>query len=182
MPEARTSPTRSVNSSTWRIALFIFIVASIVWLGAVNVRALLGSDILKPGTADFEEFIDPQAEREVYRLISVVSLAIIVGYSIAVVSSIGFLATSPFRFKEHGWLMMSALLFYIFVPVEIYTMHLDWKMIYLEFYTTADIQAFRTLFRARILALQGVPFIALLCYYTIVGLAVFQPFKKLQTR
>lgn len=163
------------------MALLVFVVASVVWLGAVNVRALIGSDILKAGTVEFEEYINPQAEREVYRLLSIASLVVIVAYSITAASSIAFLATSPLKFKEHGWLMMSAIMFYTFIPVELYTMHLDWKMIYLEFYTTADNQLFRELFAARVQALQGVPLIALLCYYTIIALAVFQPFKRLQT-
>ena len=29
-------------------------------------------------------------------------------------------------------------------------------------------------------ALKGAPVVALLCYYTIVGLVVFQPFRKKQ--
>lgn len=180
MPARQNPPPQSVASSVWRMSLFVCIVASIVWLGGVNIRALIGNDILKAGTVEFEEYIDPHAEREVYRLISIVSIAVVIGYSVAVVSSIVFLTTSPFKFKEHGWLMMSAILFYMFVPVEVYTMHLDWKMIYLEFYSTADNQFFRELFVARVKALQGVPFIALLCYYTIIALAVFQPLKKLQ--
>lgn len=181
MPASQNSSTQPVASSVWRIMLFVFIVASIVWLGAVNVRALIGNDILKAGTVQFEDYSDPKAEREVYRLISIASIAVIIGYSVAVVSSIVFLATSPLKFKEHGWLMMSAIFFYMFVPVEVYTIHRDWKMIYLEFYSTADNQFFRELFVARIKALQGVPFIALLCYYTIIALAVFQPLKKLPT-
>jgi amino acid transporter len=182
MPARVHSPARRFSSgndsAAWRIALLVFVVASIVWLGAVNVRGLIGNDILKTGTVEFEEYIEPQAEREVYRLLSVSSVAVIIGYSLALISSLVFLKTSPFKFKEHGWLMMSAILFYSFVPVEVYTLILDWKMIYLEFYTTADNESFRELFVARVKALQGVPFIALLSYYTIIVLAVFQPFRK----
>ncbi len=169
----------SHDSSLWRVSLFTCIVASIMWLGAVNVRALIGNDILKPGQLAFQDYIDPQAEREVYRLISITSIAVIAGYAATLVSAIVFLLSSPFKLKQHGWLMMSAILFFIFVPVELYTHYLDWKMIYLEFYTSADIGQFREVFLARVMALQGVPFIALLCYYTIITLAVFQPLKKL---
>lgn len=177
-------PVRQQSAGTsgtwkWRCSLFVLIVAAIVWLGAVTARALIGNDILKPGTVEFIDFIDPRAEREVYRLISITSVAVMIGYAATVVSSMVFLATSPFRLKEHGWLLMSAILFYLFVPVEAYTLHLDWQMIYLEFYTTADLDAFRSLFIARVKALQGVPLIAMLCYYTIIGLAVFQPMKRL---
>ncbi len=178
MPTSQSHPSLG-DSSLWRLSLFICIVASIVWLGAVNIRALIANDLLKTGTAEFEDYIDPHVEREVYRLVCIASVAAIAGYGITLATGTLFLFLSPFRLKDHGWLMMSAILFFMFVPVEFYTLHLDWKMIYLEFYTSAANEQFREIFIARIMALQGVPLIALMCYYTIIALAVFQPFKKL---
>ncbi len=158
--------------------MFVLVVSAVFWLGGTNARAFIGNDMLKPGTVEFEEYLSPEAEREVFRLISVCSVVIIVSYLAVLASSIVFLATCPFRLKEHGWLLMSALLFFLFVPVEVYTMVLDGKMIYLEFFTTADNTVFRELFVARVKALAGVPVIAVLCYYTVIGLAVFQPLRK----
>jgi hypothetical protein len=51
-------------------------------------------------------------------------------------------------------------------------------MIYLEFFTTTSNETFRELFIARVTALAGTPMIALLCYYTIIALAVFQPLRR----
>ncbi len=59
-------------------------------------------------------------------------------------------------------------------------MYLDGKMIYQEFFTTADNEVFRGLFVQRMGALKGAPVVALLCYYTIVGLLIFQPFRRKQ--
>jgi hypothetical protein len=172
------SSASGANSSSWRIALFIFIVSGTLWLGGAHIRAMIGNDLLKFGTLEFEEYIAPDAEREIFRLLSVASISVVASYLVAVASSIVFLVTCPFKLKEHGWLMMSAILFYLFVPVEAFTMYLDGKMIYQEFFTTADNQAFRELFVARVGALAGTPFIGTLCYYTIIALAVFQPMKK----
>lgn len=168
----------AARSSSWRVALFVFVVSGIFWLGGANIRAIIGNDMLKIGTLEFEEYLPPEAEREIYRLLSFTSLFLIISYCTAVISSVVFLVSSPYRLKDHGWLMMSAILFYLFVPVEAFTMYLDGKMIYQEFFTTADNQVFRELFIARVAALAGAPLIASLCYYTIIGLAIFQPFKK----
>jgi hypothetical protein len=172
------SPATQANSTTWRIALFVFVISSTLWLGSAYIRAMIGNVLLKFGTMTFEENIPPDAEREIFRLLSLASISVIACYVIAVVGSIVFLVACPFKLKEHGWLMISALLFYLFVPVEAFTMYLDVRMIYSEFFTTADNQIFRELFIARIGALAGTPFIATLCYYTIIALAVFQPLKK----
>ena len=165
-------------SPIWRIALFVIVVGSILWLGGVNIRAITGNDLLKAGTLEFEEYIAPEAESEIYRMISYGSLVTMAGYLSVLVGSVVFLVSSPFHVKEHGWLLMSAILFYAFVPVELYTMYLDARMVYETFFTTASNEVFRELFVARVGALAGVPLIALLCYYTIIGLVIFQPFKK----
>ncbi len=160
----------------WRVALFLMILAGILWLGAVNMRAIIGNDMLRTGSLEFDELLPPDAEREIFRLLSIASIVVILAYAATLVSSIIFLAASPYRLKEHGWLMMCAILFYIFVPVEVYTLVLDARMVYNEFFTTADNALFRELFIARVGALAGAPLIALLCYYTAIGLAVFRPF------
>lgn len=166
----------------WRIALFVLTFSSVFWLGGVAIRGILANDLLQTGTLQFEEYLAPEAEREVFRLISFSSLVIIPSYMLTLGGAIVFLATSPFKLREHGWLTMSAILFFLFVPVEIFTMYIDGKMIYQEFFTTADNQMFRTLLIERLGALAGIPLIALLCYYTIIGLAVFQPFKATAPR
>jgi hypothetical protein len=125
---------------------------------------------------EFDELLPPDAEREIFRLLSIVSIAVILGYAITLVSSIVFLSSSPYRLKEHGWLMMSAILFYCFVPVELYTLVLDARMVYSEFFTVTDNAYFRELFLARVGALAGAPLVALLCYYATIALAIFRPF------
>ncbi|MFN0157557.1 MAG: hypothetical protein ACKVRP_05725 [Bacteroidota bacterium] len=169
-----------ITIPTWRIALFALTLGCILWLGGVHFRAIMGNDLLKTGTLEFEEYLAPEAEREVFRLMSLASLVIITGYGIVLASSIVFLISTPLKMKEHGWLTMSAVLYYLFVPVEVFTMYIDGRMIYHEFFTTADNGVFRELFIARMGALAGTPFIALLSYYTIIAIIVFQPLKKPQ--
>jgi hypothetical protein len=161
---------------TARVALLLTVIGAIFWLGGLNIRAVIGNDMLKPGTLAFEEYLAPEAEREIYRLLSFASVVIMISYAMVLVSGTVFLTTSGLRLKEHGWLMVSAILFYAFVPVELFTMVLDVRMVYLEFFTTAGNDVFRELFVARVAALAGAPLIALLCYYTIIVLAVFRPF------
>jgi hypothetical protein len=55
---------------------------------------------------------------------------------------------------------------------------LDWNFIRVEYSGLADIPQLRELFIRRIAALRGVPVIALLTYYTIVILTIWQPLRK----
>lgn len=162
----------------WRIALLVLVVAGITWLGGSHVRAIIANQLLRPGTIEFAEELAPEAQREVFRLLSFASFTVLGSYCVVLASSMVFLATTPLRLREHGWLMMSAILFYLFVPLELYLLYLDGRMMYYEFMTTAGNATFRELFRARVGAMAGAPFVATLCYYTIVALAVLQPFRR----
>ena len=168
-----------MESRAAKTSLFLMIVGAAVWLGGVNVRAIIGVDLLDFGTTEFRPNIPPLVEREVFRLIALSSIVVTIAYVATLVSSIVFLKTMSLTFKQNGWLMMSAILFYLFVPVEVYTMILDGKMVYLDLILSSnDLVEFRKLLIHRLAALSGVPIIALFCYYTIVGLVVFQPLKK----
>jgi len=165
----------------WRVALTLLLFSAIFWLGAATTRTLVGNHLLRAGTLELDQYLAPEAQREIFRLLSVTSIVVIIGYAGTVVSSLMFLWWSPFHLREHGWLMVGAILFYVFVPVEVYTMALDARMIYEEFFTTADNVVFQQLFLKRLTALNGAPIIATLCYMTIVVLAVFQPLRRRPT-
>jgi hypothetical protein len=161
-----------------KAALFILIVAAITWLGGVTVRLVMSGCLLVPGTLEFKPDLIPIAEREAFRMINYTSILTLLGYVIALLSGLVFLFSTRLKFRENGWLMMAVLLFCVFIPVEIYTSYLDGKMISMELWGSPEPSLFRELFIKRVAALKGVPFIALLCYYTIVGLAVWKPLRK----
>jgi hypothetical protein len=166
------------SSAVWRAALLAIAIGAVLWLGSVHARALIANDLLVPGTLEMDATITPAVERHIYHQLAVQALAMIPGYVLVLVGSIVFLARSPYRPKEHGWLMMSAILLFLFVPVEAFTMVLDIRMVLLEFFGNGEVGQFREIFLARMQALAGAPLIAQLCYYTIIVLAAVQPFRK----
>ena len=94
------------------------------------------------------------------------------------ISAIWFIATTKLKMKENGWLLMSAILFFMFVPVEIYTNYLDVRFMILYHQGPPNHDELLKLFGERIGAFRGVPVIAMLCYYTIIPIAVFRPLRK----
>ncbi len=175
---AAPAAQRASGSALWRLALIVIIIGAIFWLGSFIVRAFIANDLLIPGTMQFNELTPPAAERHLYRVLAESAILMVGGYLLVLLGSVVYLRTSPLRLRENGWLLMSALLLYLFVPVEVYAMSLDVRMMYLEFFTGADLPAFRELFLARVGVLAGAPFVAALCYFTIIALAVFQPFRR----
>lgn len=161
-----------------KISLFFIIISGILWIGGLHCRAIVSFDLLQIGTLDFKPNIHPLVERAVFRNIAHLSGVINIAYIILWFVGIIYLRTTHLTFKENGWLLMAAILFYLFTPVEIYAMVLDVKLMYLELTGSNDLVEFRKLFIHRLGALSGVPYIALLSYYTAIFVIVFQPLKQ----
>jgi hypothetical protein len=166
------------QSRSNKIALALLLVAAVFWLGAINIRALIGNELLSYDQFDFRTSIPPDRENTIFQLMSNSSLVIIISYFIVLVSAIWFLKTTELKFKENGWLLMSAILFFMFAPVEIYTYYIDVKFMLLFQTNPPNHDELLRLFGKRLGALSGVPVIALLCYYTIIILAVFKPLTR----
>jgi hypothetical protein len=76
---------------------------------------------------------------------------------------------------------MCYMLFFIFVPVEIYTYIIDIRFMVLFQTNPPNHDELLRLFGQRLGALSGVPVIALLAYYTIIPIAIFRPLSKPKT-
>ena len=163
---------------TAKISLLVVVIGGIIWLGGINVRAMIGFDLLQVGTLDFKTYIHPQVERMVYGFLAQSSMLLSITYGLTWISGIVFLKTTRLNPKQQGWLMMSAILFYMFTPVEIYSMVLDGRMMYLDYLGSNDLVEYRKLFIHRLAALAGVPMIALLGYYTAIVVIIFKPLRR----
>jgi hypothetical protein len=166
------------------IALTVMVLGAVVWLGGTDIRAIIAFDLFETGTLTYKTWLPPDAERQTFHLVAQSALYTIVGYLVVLVSGTIFLFKTRLTFKRNGWLMMSAILFYMFVPVELYQHWFDVRMVLHERSIEGVINWFavrteaQSLLKARLSALQGVPIMALLCYYTIIVLAVWKPLRK----
>jgi hypothetical protein len=168
----------TTQSKSNKVALTLLIISAIFWLGAINIRAVIGNELLNYDQFNFRTSIPPDRENTLFQLIVNSSIVIISSYFVVLVSAVWFLKTTNLKFRENGWLIMSCILFFGFVPVEIYTYYLDIKFALLYFSNPPNHDELLRIFGKRLGALSGVPVIALLCYYTIIGLAVFKPLSS----
>jgi NADH:ubiquinone oxidoreductase subunit 3 (subunit A) len=166
------------QSRTNKIALALLIIAGIFWLGAINVRALIGNELLDYDQFDFKTSIPPDRENTLFQLLSNASLVIVISYFVVFVCAILFMKTTHLKIKENGWLLMSAILFFMFAPVEMYTYYIDIKFMLLFQTHPPNHDELLRLFGKRLGALSGVPVIALLSYYSIVVISVFKPLRR----
>ncbi len=167
-----------MEKTSAKIFQLVVVLSFLSWLGIYTYRTLLCDHLLQFGAAEFKTELAPEFERSIYTTIAKYSILLFAVYPITIFSAVGYLKTTRRTMKEHGWLMMSAILFFMFIPLEIYCALLDWKIIGLNYWGNWELIEFRKAFLARITALSGLPFLAMLCYYTIIPIVIFQPLKK----
>ena len=164
-------------------ALFLIATGGVIWLGGTNIRAIMAFDLFETGTLNYKSWLPPDAERQTFHLVSQTALYTIIGYLATLTGFTMFLIKTDLKLRENGWLMMSAILFYMFVPVEIYQIVYDVQLVLQERAIEGVINWFgvrseaQTLLKGRLSALSGVPAIALLSYYTILVLVAWRPMR-----
>ena len=185
-----SAPVTREFSKALRGWLMLLAIATVFWLGGFAMRTVIGNEFFVPATLEYEPGISLDQERTLFQLIFNSSIVVMVSYTLVLASAIAVLRLLPLRFKDHGWLLMASLLFFLFVPVEMFTGYLDLKFMSL-WMSTKDIlnlqglQAYEehsTLMREtlshRIGALGGLPVIATLSYFTAICVIVWQPLKR----
>ena len=166
-----------VISKTTRFWLSLLVISAIFWLGGINARAIIGNELLNYDEFSFRTSIPPDEENAIFKMIANTSILIIISYFFVLVSTVCFLISFKGKLKLNTWLLMCSILFFAFIPVEVYTSILDYKFIILFYQNPPNHDGLLKLFGERIGFFRGVPWIALLCYYTIIVVAIFKPLK-----
>lgn len=181
--ESRTSSSYLPAMENLKAKLFTTAVTitGIVWLATLIVRNIEIGGLLEFGTVEFKGNLDAATERTAYTNLAQCSIVGSAAYVLTILSAIGFITTTRRTMKEDGWLLMSVILLFVFIPVELYCFWLDWKLIGLQYWGTWPLEEFRKAFMSRLTALAGLPFIAQLCYYTIPILIIFKPLQNKTT-
>jgi hypothetical protein len=175
-----------------RSFLVLLALGTVLWLGGLVYRAIIANEFFLPASLEFALGINMSQERLLFQLLSASSAVVIGAYVVVLVSAIVALKRIPLRFKENGWLLMAAILFFMFVPVEVFTIYLDMEFIFdwLEarkaYLSEGPVaySAYRTELRAtlshRIGALHGLPVMAVLSYFTALAVLIFRPMRRNQ--
>lgn len=163
-----------------KIFLILFIISCAVWLYGSFMKNYYAGELLTFGTIEFETALVPAGERLIYHAWSEQSILSAAAYPVMLLTALGYLRFTFRTFRSDGWLLLSAILLFAFIPVELYCFWLDWKIIGLNYWGEWPLEEFRKAFLSRVTALAGLPLIAQLCYFTIPVISIVQPLKMKQ--
>jgi hypothetical protein len=153
-----------------KITLFFLIIGGFLLLGGIAFQMLIGISTMLTSNLLMEQFG--------YTLMSRGSILLIVAYTIVFISGIIFLLIGPFSFKKNKWFLISFLLFYMWVPIDIYTIILDVKFAILFNPAIQITDELKELFLQRQKVLGPIPLLMLIGYLTSICFAIFRPELK----
>jgi hypothetical protein len=164
--------------------LTIFTLAFIIWLGGAILRTAIGFTIFEPSATEtlIRKASNDILMQTVYIFAST-SIYTSIAYVIAFALSFFLLAKFKKIWKQQGWILMCFVLFYLFSPVELFTIYQDIKLSIAvfqqnvwEFYS----QPIQDFFMKRVknVVYNSLNGLTLLSYLTIVIYVIWQPLKK----
>ncbi|HOV93058.1 MAG TPA: hypothetical protein PLC04_08285 [Candidatus Kapabacteria bacterium] len=164
--------------------LTIFALAFIIWLGGAILRTAIGFTIFEPSAT---ETLVRKASNDILMqtvyIFASTSIYTSIAYVIAFALSFFLLAKFKKIWKQQGWILMCFVLFYLFSPVELFTIYQDIKLSIAvfqqnvwEFYS----QPIQDFFMKRVknVVYNSLNGLTLLSYLTIVIYVIWQPLKK----
>ncbi len=153
-----------------KISLYFLIIGAFLLLGGIAFQMLIGISTMLISDVSMEQFG--------YTLMSRGSILLIIAYCIIFISGLIFWRTGPYKLKKHRWFLASFLLFYIWFPIDIYTIILDVKFAILFNPNIPITDELKNLFLSRQTTLGPIPLIMLIGYLTSIGFAIFRPQLK----
>jgi hypothetical protein len=161
-----------------KFCTLVVVIGAIFWLGGLNIRAFVANELFEKGTLSWKDNLSAGFYSAYFRIIAISSILTVSSYLMVLIFSIIYLVAAKPDLKANGWLMASLILFFIFVPVEIYTSFYDLKFVIEYFFYSADYYYLKELLTRRITAFSGFPVIGIFCYYTIIALFIWKPMTK----
>jgi hypothetical protein len=165
--KVKSEPNTAPSNKLAKIALYFLLLGAALLLGGIALQMVTGISVMN--------VTDPAAEKFGFMLMSRGSLVLIAAYAMVFVSGIAFWLLGPYKLTRDRWFLVTFLLFYIWTPVDIYTISLDIRFAMLFDPTGPLPDALKALFLSRWETLGPIPLIALVGYLTAIGLAIFKP-------
>jgi hypothetical protein len=117
-------------SKVSKLLITILAVGFVVWLGGNVVRNAIAYDVFVPGTAlEVKNWYSDIEKLSIVSVFRIASFYTIVGYAMTIVSSIALFIMFKKYFKTKGWLLMSFILIFLTIPVELFLIYYDLKII-----------------------------------------------------
>lgn len=155
---------------------YLALTSGCIWFGAYFARLMTTYQMFEAVDLSLKSYISgnslPAILQTTYPLVTLTFTT----YLILIITFTIFLLISKRKLKENGWLLITALIIYLTLPLESMLMWIDYKLLNLFLIEQFASSSIIELIRDRITLLNSFPIILLLSYLSIPYFLVFKPF------
>lgn len=108
-----------------RLILSIFVLSSLLWIGFSIARLVVGYDAFIAGTVTLKPKLSQPVLLQTIWMYTNLGMWTTVTYFIAAVMGLILIPLNRMWLKSYGWFMMSAILFVILIPVQVFLIDAD---------------------------------------------------------
>ena len=159
---------------------FLALASGSIWFGAYLARLLTTYNMFKETELVLKDFLNSSNLSAVIEILSPIIYLTLITYVIMILTFTLFLATTDLKFKQNGWLFITAAIIYVTLPFESFLLFIDYNMIDLFLKGIFGSDQIVDLLTKRLTKLSSFPIIMILSYLAIPFLMVFKPFTLKQ--
>jgi hypothetical protein len=117
-----------MHRTSTKIFLLFFLLGGVIWVGGGIARMVVGYSVFIPGTLEWNTAQSDQARLQTIWLFTL--LGGWTGWSslVATIGGLGAMYALRGLFRHHGWLLMSAILLVLVLPVQGYIITEDYRL------------------------------------------------------
>lgn len=161
-----------------RILLFFTILSGSLWMGAYFTRLMTSYQIFEGTTFALRSYLNNVNLPAVLQAFEPAILATFILYIIFVVFFILFITTSKISLKKNGWFFIIIVLIGITMPMEIYLLTIDYKLIIALNTPGFNPNDVLDLIISRFRIFSSFPVIEMFCYFSVIYFLIFKPLTK----
>lgn len=115
-------------SKSTKFFLLLVLLGGVVWVGGGIARMVVGYSVFVPGTLQWNPTLSDQARIQSIWLYTLLGGWTDWSWTLATIGGFGLIASLRSHFRRHGWLMMSAILFLLIIPIQGYVASQDYRL------------------------------------------------------
>ncbi len=152
--------------------------ACIFWMGSSFIRLMLSYQMFDQTITSKKDYLNEQNLKAVLTTINPAVMTTFVLFIVFLIFYFLFLVTSKLNLRRNGWLFIITVLILVTAPFEIYLMTIDYSIftkVNSGLFNNSDVL---NLIMKRLTVISSFSLIELLCYCSIIFLAIFKPMTR----
>ncbi len=166
----------SINKFSKLILYFCF-TSGLLWLGSYITRLTVAYQLFQGNYFNLKSYITNLNLSGILTALNGEILLEVSLYILFIITFLIFLISSKISLKQNGWLFIITLIVFVTFPFELYLITIDYKILTEVYSAGFNANQVLNLYIERFKVLGSFPIIEVLCYFAVIFLILFKPFK-----